>query len=180
MLYTGDFLTTISGRRVTVEIVTGGTPAPVREIGAGGLLFAPSPVSLTDNGNDTFDALICRSAVIRLLTTGWHDDMFARDITDSRVTVRAGDRVLFVGYIEPQAYSQPYSDTYNMVEVNCVDLLTTMSHTRYRDAGTPWGSWSAISSAAEVISLREINIGLYHAGGCDGAVGPLPSYGRRT
>ena len=156
MLYTGDFLTTISGRRVTVEIVTGGTPAPVREIGAGGLLFAPSPVSLTDNGNDTFDALICRSAVIRLLTTGWHDDMFARDITDSRVTVRAGDRVLFVGYIEPQTYSQPYSDTYNLVEINCVDLLTAMSHTRYRDAGSPWGSWSAISSAAEVISLREI------------------------
>ena len=112
------------GQRVKVEIVTGADRTTELEIGTeeAGLWFtADDPVVVEAEVNDTFDVLLPHSCSIRLLSRQFRQEFFSASCRDAVVNVRLGGRLVFAGFIEPMAFSQPYNDALDELELSCID-----------------------------------------------------------
>lgn len=155
MLYQGDFVTQ-GGRRVTVRIVTGGDRSQTETIGEGHLFFAPGPVQIDDQTNDIFDVMQPRTARITLLSEAWLPDMFAANPLDNPVEIEVDGELEFAGFVEPQAYSQPFNERYDTVELNCLDALAALQWLRYRDAGSAWAPHATVAASCTVRSFADI------------------------
>lgn len=126
------------GDKVTVEIVTRADRSSDLEIGTeeAGLWFcAEEAVTTEAEVNDTFDVLLRHSATVRLLARSFVPDFFCASPLDAVVNIRRGGALLFAGFIEPQAYSQPYNDALDEVELSCIDALSALQYARYKDVG---------------------------------------------
>ncbi len=137
MYYYGSFLTH-QGDTVTVHIVTHGDRSTTMEIGreGGNVFFTTDPVEITSSVNDTFDHLLCSQASIRLLTRDFISDFFCASCMDAVVNIYRGGECVFAGFIEPQAYSQPYNEVYDELELNCIDVLSALQYSKYRGVGS--------------------------------------------
>lgn len=137
-MYLHGELESRQGRMVSVEIETNGDRTKDVEIGTNesGVWFtAEEPVVTSCDMTDTFSVLLCHSCTIRLLMRQWLPDLFCSDILDGKVNVRVDGEMVFAGYIEPQAYSQPFSDREDQLELSCIDALSALQYRRYKDVG---------------------------------------------
>lgn len=136
MYFSGSFTTQL-GETVTVHIVTNNDRAVQVKIGdtAGDIFFTDNPVEITNSVNDTFDHLLRSQAVIRLLTRSFIPELFCTSCMDAAVNIFKGDTCIFAGFIEPQAYSQGYNEVYDELELSCVDVLSALQYSKYRDIG---------------------------------------------
>lgn len=134
----GSFLTRHSAK-VDVHIVTGGSRTPEVVIGADGgtVDFGADPASIDSCVNDTFDHLLRSQAAIRLLTRDFIPDLFCTSCRDAVVNIFRDGECVFAGFIEPQAYSQGYNALYDELEISCIDVLSALQYSPYRDIGTP-------------------------------------------
>lgn len=133
----GSFVTQL-GETVTVHIVTENSRAVQVEIGGDGSgvdFPAESPVEIQTSVNDTFDHMLRSEATVRLLTRDFIPELFCKSPLDAVVNVFKSDRCVFAGYIQPQAYSQPYDETYDELEVTCVDALSVLENLNYGNVG---------------------------------------------
>ncbi len=136
MYYTGSFLTQ-TGESVSVNILTRGVASPKVEINAdgGNIFFTDDPVEITSRGNGPFDHILRQSATIHLLTRELITDFFCTSCMDAVVNIFKGDRCIFAGFIEPQAYSQDYNETFDELELSCIDALSALQYAKYSDIG---------------------------------------------
>lgn len=147
---------------VTVMIVTDGDMSVVKEIGDGvcGVYFGEDPVEITSEVNDTFDVLLRRSATVRLLTENFIGELFCKSCRDVVVNIVRDGVCLFAGYVEPMTYSQGYNEVLDEVELNCVDVLTALQYSRYKNVGSAGVSYSGVKNGAGSVTmaalLREI------------------------
>lgn len=127
------------GSVITVHIVTGGDTSSSMEIEPDGVLQFPaeSPVEIEDEVNDTFDHLLRSSATIRLLSRQYIPEFFATSARDVVVNIYRDDTCLFAGFLEPQSYSQPFNELYDEIELNCIDALSVMQYSLYKNIGGP-------------------------------------------
>lgn len=164
----GSFLTQL-GETVTVHIVTGNSRVRQLEIGDGnsGVYFTVNPVEIESCVNDTFDHLLRSQATIRLLTRDFIPDLFCTSCMEAVVNIFKGDRCVFAGFIEPQTYSQGYNEIYDELEISCIDVLSALQYSRYRNVGGLGVLYEAVKAEAGQRVFSEI-VGEILNGACAG------------
>ncbi len=152
----GSFINKL-GQTVTVEMVTKGDRSRELEIGTeeAGLWFAAEDaVVIEAETNDTFDVMLRRSCSVRLLSRGFVPDFFCANCREAVVNVRLDGRCVFAGFIEPMSLSQPFNDLLDEVELSCVDALSALQYSKWRDAGAAGVDWAHLRSTAGQRTMR--------------------------
>lgn len=158
-MYIYGSFNSVKGDTITVHILTGGSRTITLEIGDGesGVWFAPdSPVEISNEVNDCFDHLLRQSAVIRLQTSDYISNLFATTCRNVVVNIYRGSTCIFAGYVEPQSYNQPYNEALDDLEINCIDALSALQYSYYRDIHTAGVDYEAIKTAAATRSFHSI------------------------
>lgn len=154
----GSFINRL-GDTVAVEITTRTGGAADMEIGTeeAGLWFdADAPVAIRAEANGTDDVLLRHSCTIRLLSRSFVPSLFCASCLDAVVMVSSNGRCVFAGYIEPMAYSQPFAEALDTLEINCIDALSALQYFRYGGAGSPDVSFEALKRAARQRSFAHV------------------------
>ncbi len=153
----GSFLSQ-QGDTVTVYIVTQNDRTQTLEIGTqkADVFFTEDPAEITNEVNDTFDHLLRQSATIRLLCGNLISDFFSTSCRDAVVNIYKNDRCIFAGFIEPQTLSQPYNERWDELELNCVDALSALQYSKYKDVGALGVIYAFVKAEAAQRSFYDI------------------------
>lgn len=139
-----------NGDTISVHIVTQGSKAEEKVIGESDFFFpAEDAVTITSEVNDTFDTMLKQSATISLQARYFEPSLYGSTCRDGIVNILRNGKMVFAGYIEPLAYSQPYNEIFDDVELNCVDCLSALEYSNYRDIGSAGVSYSSVKKSAE-------------------------------
>lgn len=146
------------GDTVTVYIVTGNDRAQSLEIGTeeADVFFAGDPAEITCEVNDTFDVLLRQSAKVRLLCGNLIAGLFSTSCRDAVVNIYKGSQCVFAGFIEPQTLSQPYNERWDELELNCIDALSALQYSKYKEVGSLGVLYAAVKADAEQRSFYDI------------------------
>ena len=142
-----------------MHILTGGDRSQERVIGeeGSGIYFpAEDPVVVESCVNDTFDHLLRHQATVTLQTREFLPDLFSRDCRDTIVNIFKGDECVFAGFVEPQTYSQGFNEVYDDLELSCIDMLTALQYSKYKDIGSAGVDFTKIKNAAGLRTFHEI------------------------
>lgn len=157
MLFDGNFYNN-RGDEIKVVICTKGDNAKRVEIGneKDGIFFTDDPVEITSQANDTFDHLLCYQASVRLLCKNFVPEFFCSSCRDAVVNILRNGECIFVGYVEPQAFSQGYNEDYDEVELTCIDCLSALSYSNYRNVGAAGVLYDALKGKAAQRTFYDI------------------------
>lgn len=157
MLFSGTFYNN-QNDAITVVICTKGDNAKRVEIGneKDGIFFTDDPVEITSQANDTFDHLLCYQASVRLLCKNFVPDFFCSSCRDAVVNILRNEECIFVGYVEPQAFSQGYNEDYDEVKLICIDCLSALSYSNYRNVGAAAVLYDALKGKAAQRTFYDI------------------------
>ena len=153
----GSFLSQ-QGDTITVHIVTGNDRTQTIEIGTekADVYFSDDPAEIENEVNDTFDVLLRNSAKIRLLCGNLIKDLFSTSCRDAVVNIYKNDTCIFAGFIEPQTLSQPYNDRWDELELNCIDALSALQYSKYKNVGALGVVYAFVKAEAAQRSFYDI------------------------
>lgn len=153
----GSFLSQ-QGDTITVYIVTGNDRTQTIEIGTekADIYFSEDPAEIENEVNDTFDVLLRNSAKIRLLCGNLIKDLFSTSCRDAVVNIYKNDTCIFAGFIEPQTLSQPYNDRWDELELNCIDALSALQYSKYKNVGALGVNYTFVKAEAAQRSFYDI------------------------
>lgn len=137
---------------ITVHILTHSDRTDERIIGTpeSNIYFTDDPIDIESQVTDTFDHILPSQATIRLLVPNYIPQLFSSAATDVIVNIYQADQLLFAGYIEPRAYSQPYNEQLDQLELSCIDHLTAIADIPYRHITTDAKHQAALASAEQL------------------------------
>lgn len=153
----GSFLSQQSDT-ITVHIVTGNDRTQTIEIGTekADVYFSEDPAEIENEVNDTFDVLLRNSAKIRLLCGNLITNLFSTSCRDAVVNIYKNDTCIFAGFIEPQTLSQPYNDRWDELELNCIDALSALQYSKYKNVGALGVIYTFVKAEAAQRSFYDI------------------------
>lgn len=153
----GSFLSQ-QGDTITVHIVTGNDRTQTIEIGTekADVYFSEDPAEIENEVNDTFDVLLRNSAKIRLLCGNLITNLFSTSCRDAVVNIYKIDTCIFAGFIEPQTLSQPYNDRWDELELNCIDALSALQYSKYKNVGALGVIYAFVKAEAAQRSFYDI------------------------
>lgn len=153
----GSFLSQ-QGDTITVYIVTGNDRTQAIEIGTekADVYFSEDPAEIENEVNDTFDVLLRNSAKIRLLCGNLIKDLFSTSCRDAVVNIYKNDTCIFAGFIEPQTLSQPYNNRWDELELNCIDALSALQYSKYKNVGAFGVIYAFVKTEAAQRSFYDI------------------------
>lgn len=153
----GSFLSQQSDT-ITVHIVTGNDRAQTIEIGTekADVYFSEDPAEIENEVNDTFDVLLRNSAKIRLLCGNLITNLFSTSCRDAVVNIYKNDTCIFAGFIEPQTLSQPYNTRWDELELNCIDALSALQYSKYKNVGALGVIYAFVKAEAAQRSFYDI------------------------
>lgn len=153
----GSFLSQ-QGDTITVHIVTGNDRTQTIEIGTekADVYFSEDPAEIENEVNDTFDVLLRNSAKIRLLCGNLITNLFSTSCRDAVVNIYKNDTCIFAGFIEPQTLSQPYNDRWDELELNCIDVLSALQYSKYKNVGALGVIYAFVKAEAAQRSFYDI------------------------
>ena len=153
----GSFLSQQSDT-ITVHIVTGNDRTQTVEIGTekADVYFSEDPAEIENEVNDTFDVLLRNSAKIRLLCGNLIKDLFSTSCRDAVVNIYKNDTCIFAGFIEPQTLSQPYNSRWDELELNCIDALSALQYSKYKNVGALGVIYTFVKAEAAQRSFYDI------------------------
>ena len=153
----GSFLSQQSDT-ITVHIVTANDRTQTIEIGTekADVYFSEDPAEIENEVNDTFDVLLRNSAKIRLLCGNLIKDLFSTSCRDAVVNIYKNDTCIFAGFIEPQTLSQPYNDRWDELELNCIDALSALQYSKYKNVGALGVIYAFVKAEAAQRSFYDI------------------------
>ena len=153
----GSFLSQQSDT-ITVHIVTGNDRTQTIEIGTekADVYFSEDPAEIENEVNDTFDVLLRNSAKIRLLCGNLITNLFSTSCRDAVVNIYKNDTCIFAGFIEPQTLSQPYNDRWDELELNCIDALSALQYSKYKNVGALGIIYAFVKAEASQRSFYDI------------------------
>lgn len=153
----GSFLSQQSDT-ITVHIVTGNDRTQTIEIGTekADVYFSEDPAEIKNEVNDTFDVLLRNSAKIRLLCGNLIKDLFSTSCRDAVVNIYKNDTCIFAGFIEPQTLSQPYNNRWDELELNCIDALSALQYSKYKNVGALGVIYAFVKAEAAQRSFYDI------------------------
>lgn len=119
----------------TVKILTNNDDSVTRTIGEDGLYFTDDPVVITGQSNDSFDNLLLKTCEINLVSEDYvGDELWAANSHSIVVNIFNETECVFAGYVEPNAYNQPFALAVDGFTLNCVDALSTLEYYNYKNA----------------------------------------------
>lgn len=148
----GDFINQ-QGQRIAVHILTDGDRTDTREIGTdeAGLYFTADEAVTTESSvSDTFDVLLRQSATIRLLSAAHTPELYSTTCRNTVVNILRDGVLVFAGFLEPQTYSQPYNETLDEIELNCVDALSALQYSNYQNIGAAGVNYSTVKGSEDM------------------------------
>lgn len=153
----GSFLSQ-QGDTITVHIVTGNDRTQTIEIGTekADVYFSDDPAEIENEVNDTFDVLLRNSAKIRLLCGNLITNLFSTSCRDAVVNIYKNDTCIFAGFIEPQTLSQPYNNRWDELELNCIDALSALQYSKYKNVGALGVIYAFVKAEAMQRSFYDI------------------------
>lgn len=153
----GSFLSQQSDT-ITVHIVTGNDRTQTIEIGTekADVYFSEDPAEIENEVNDTFDVLLRNSAKIRLLCGNLIKDLFSTSCRYAVVNIYKNDTCIFAGFIEPQTLSQPYNNRWDELELNCIDALSALQYSKYKNVGALGVIYAFVKAEAAQRSFYDI------------------------
>jgi hypothetical protein len=153
----GSFLSQQSDT-ITVHIVTGNDRTQAIEIGTekADVYFSEDPAEIENEVNDTFDVLLRNSAKIRLLCGNLITNLFSTSCRDAVVNIYKNDTCIFAGFIEPQILSQPYNDRWDELELNCIDALSALQYSKYKNVSALGVIYAFVKAEAAQRSFYDI------------------------
>lgn len=153
----GSFLSQ-QGDTVAVYIVTQNDRTQTLEIGSekADVFFTEDPAEITNEVNDTFDHLLRQSAKIRLLCGNLVSDFFSTSCRDAVVNIYKNEKCVFAGFIEPQTLSQSYNERWDELELNCVDVLSALQYSKYKNVGALGVIYAFVKAGAAQRSFYDI------------------------
>ena len=153
----GSFLSQQSDT-ITVYIVTGNDRKQTIEIGTekADVYFSDDPAEIENEVNDTFDVLLRNSAKIRLLCGNLITDLFSTSCRDAVVNIYKNDTCIFAGFVEPQTLSQPYNNRWDELELNCIDALSALQYSKYKNVGALGVIYALVKAEAAQRSFYDI------------------------
>lgn len=153
----GSFLSQQSDT-IMVHIVTGNDRTQTIEIGTekADVYFSEDPAEIENEVNDTFDVLLRNSAKIRLLCGNLIKDLFSTSCRDAVVNIYKNDTCIFAGFIEPQTLSQPYNNRWDELELNCIDALSALQYSKYKNVGALGVIYAFVKAEAAQRSFYDI------------------------
>lgn len=153
----GSFLSQ-QGDTITVHIVTGNNRTQTIEIGTekADVYFSDDPAEIENEVNDTFDVLLRNSAKIRLLCGNLITNLFSTSCRDAVVNIYKNDTCIFAGFIEPQTLSQPYNNRWDELELNCIDALSALQYSKYKNVGALGVIYAFVKTEAAQRSFYDI------------------------
>lgn len=153
----GSFLSQ-QGDTITVHIVTGNDRTQTVEIGTekADVYFSEDPAEIENEVNDTFDVLLRNSAKIRLLCGNLITNLFSTSCRDAVVNIYKNDTCIFAGFIEPQTLSQPYNNRWDELELNCIDALSALQYSKYKNVGALGVIYAFVKAEAAQRSFYDI------------------------
>lgn len=153
----GSFLSQQSDT-ITIHIVTGNDRTQTLEIGTekADVYFSDDPAEIENEVNDTFDVLLRNSAKIRLLCGNLIKDLFSTSCRDAVVNIYKNDTCIFAGFIEPQTLSQPYNNRWDELELNCIDALSALQYSKYKNVGALGVIYAFVKAEAAQRSFYDI------------------------
>lgn len=153
----GSFLSQQSDT-ITIHIVTANDRTQTIEIGTekADVYFSEDPAEIENEVNDTFDVLLRNSAKIRLLCGNLIKDLFSTSCRDAVVNIYKNDTCIFAGFIEPQTLSQPYNDRWDELELNCIDALSALQYSKYKNVGALGVIYAFVKAEAAQRSFYDI------------------------
>ena len=153
----GSFLSQ-QGDTITVHIVTGNDRTQTIEIGTekADVYFSDDPAEIENEVNDTFDVLLRNSAKIRLLCGNLITNLFSTSCRDAVVNIYKNDTCIFAGFIEPQTLSQPYNNRWDELELNCIDALSALQYSKYKNMGALGVIYAFVKAEAAQRSFYDI------------------------
>lgn len=153
----GSFLSQQSDT-ITVHIVTGNDRTQTIEIGTekADVYFSEDPAEIENEVNDTFDVLLRNSAKIRLLCGNLITNLFSTSCRDAVVNIYKNNTCIFAGFIEPQTLSQPYNDRWDELELNCIDALSALQYSKYKNVGALGVIYAFVKAEAAQRSFYDI------------------------
>lgn len=97
------------------------------------VLFAGEPVVISSNCDDSFQELIIKNCTVNLLTKNHLKEYLYSELGQVKVNIynRTKNQVLFIGFVEPEIYSQPYAYDYEPLTINCIDCLGMLQYLNY-------------------------------------------------
>ena len=141
----------LHNEKITVYILTDNDRSTEMEIGdeeGDEIYFTDDPVELTSQVNDTFDHLLCNQASVRLYCKNFVPGFFSTTCRNAVVNIYREGTCVFAGYVEPQTYSQGYNEIYDEVELNCIDCLSALQYSNYRNIGAAGVTYASIKANA--------------------------------
>ncbi len=153
----GSFISQL-GDTVAVHIVTQNDRTQTLEIGTAkaDIYFTDDPAEITNEVNDTFDHLLRQSAKVNLLCGSLMSDLFCTSCRDAVVNIYKNDSCVFAGFVEPQTFSQPYNDRWDEISLNCIDVLSALQYSNYKNIGSTGVDYDVVKNTASQRSFYEI------------------------
>lgn len=97
----------------------------------------PFVVELNGDESDVFKPVKYMSATLSILSEKYIPDLFTAKPTDVFVHVTdSSGKTVFGGFISPEIYSQEYDNVYDLIELNCIDGLSTLQFFDYSPVST--------------------------------------------
>jgi len=156
MLYTGKFVNK-RGQIIGVNITTNGDKTETREIGANGMFFAATDaVTIESQVSDTFDHLLTSTATIKLSTTELNSDFYNADCSSAVVSITEDNVLIFLGFVEPFTFNQPFANSEDDLELNCIDILTALQYKKYKHIGEKGVNYDDVKAACETKTFYQI------------------------
>lgn len=127
MKYIGEFKN-INDELFTIEIVTNNDSSTQSK-----LLLSDTPITTSLEGGDIiYKPCKYSSATIGLLLNQPLFDLYSSIAKNVKVTLLKDNAIQWVGYVEPNIYSQSYETDYDLIEIECIDGLAVLEYISYQ------------------------------------------------
>lgn len=133
MKYTSNFYS-LSNTQYTVEIITGNNANQSLEID---LQSTPFTVSMEACDENIYEPVRYSNGTVNIVNNGVTDykfDLYSPTAQGTKVTLKSGNTVVWVGYSTPILYDNGYKGDSDTISLECIDGLGTLQYYKYESA----------------------------------------------
>ena len=150
----------INNDTIEVEIINNSIEGDQVEIGENGLFFSGDPIEIETNIDDTFEHIIKKTATINLVTDSYVGNLFfAENSRSVSVEISRNNECIFYGFVDPNTFTQPFTNPLDVFSINCIDCLSTLQYYNYNDSTIR--NFDTKKKTASTISFYDILINMF-------------------
>ena len=152
----GSFVNNKGDIVAVVITIAGATDNDIAIEPDGVLEFAADDTVTIDSGvNDSLDVCQQHSCTIALHAATYVSDLFTSEYKDGKVEVSVNGTCMFSGWLEPRTLTQPFNDVYDDLSLQCVDSLSAMQYSNYKNVNNTT-TYTAAAEKAEMRTFKDL------------------------